>query len=116
MRPKQQDENMKEAEAAMRVTTRCQLRLRLDGTLIGVARAMRVLKRYRISQSRVSIVREGALDVATVSGILADSRRSARLAAALSRIPGVVEAVVSRDDVDLAAFRRPPAAIAAALQ
>jgi hypothetical protein len=100
----------------MSVTTRCQLRLRLDGTLIGVARAMRVLKRYRIVQSRVWIVREGAIDVATVSGVLPDWRRSSRLAASLSRIPGVVEAVVSRNEVDLAAFRRAPAASAAPMQ
>lgn len=65
---------------------------------------MRVLKRYSISQSRVSLTREGSLEVATVSGMLSDSRISIGLTAALSRIPGVLEAVVSRDDEPLAAF------------
>ncbi|MGZ5034161.1 MAG: hypothetical protein ACXWAC_13265 [Usitatibacter sp.] len=63
-----------------------------------------MLKRYSISQSRVSLAREGSLEVATVRGTLSDARRSIGLAAALSRIPGVLEAVVSRDDDSLAAF------------
>ena len=83
---------------------RCLLHLRLAGGLIDVARAMRVLKRYSISQSRVSLAREGPVEVATVRGTLADSRRSIGLAAALSRIPGVLEAVISRDDESLAAL------------
>jgi hypothetical protein len=83
---------------------RCELELRLSGGLIDVARAMRVLKRYSISQSRVSLAREGSLEVATVRGTLADARRSSGLAAALSRIPGVIEAVVSREDESVAAF------------
>ena len=78
--------------------------MRLAGGLIDVARAMRVLKRYSILQPRVSLRREGTFEVATVSGMLADARGSARLAAALSQIPGVLEAVVSRDDEPLAAF------------
>ena len=83
----------------------CLLHLRLAGGLIDVARAMRVLKRYSISQSRVSLAREGAVEVATVKGTLYDPRRSTGLAAALSRIPGVLEAVVSRgDESPLAAF------------
>lgn len=83
---------------------RCLLHLRLTGGLIDVARAMRVLKRYSISQPRVSLTREGSLEVATVRGTLSDPRRSIGLAAALSRIPGVLEAVVSRDDNSLAAL------------
>lgn len=83
---------------------RCLLHLRLAGGLIDVARAMRVLKRYSILQSRVSLAREGALEIATVSGTLPDPRRSVGLAAALARIPGVLEAVVSRDDEAVAAF------------
>jgi hypothetical protein len=69
---------------------------------------MRVLKRYSISQSRVSLAREGSQEVATVSGTLSDARRSTGLAAALSRIPGVLEAVVSREDESVAAFYRAP--------
>ena len=65
---------------------------------------MRVLKRYSISQSRVSIAREGSVEVATVKGTLYDPRRSTGLAHALSRIPGVLEALVLRDDESLAAF------------
>ena len=80
------------------------LHLRLAGGLIDIARAMRVLKRYSISQSRVSLEREGSVEVATVKGTLSDSRRSIGLTAALSRIPGVLEAIVSRDDESLAAF------------
>jgi hypothetical protein len=87
---------------------RCLLHLRLAGGLIDIARAMRVLKRYRISQSRVSLAREGSLEVATVRGTLSDARRSIGLAAALARIPGVLEAVVSRDDESLAAFYEAP--------
>jgi hypothetical protein len=83
---------------------RCLLHLRLAGGLIEVARAMRVLKRYSILQSRVSLAREGLVEVATVSGTLSDARRSSGLAAALSRIPGVLEAVVSRNDQPLASF------------
>ncbi len=83
---------------------RCRLHLRLTGGLIDVARAMRVLKRYSISQPRVSMTREGSREVATVRGTLSDARRSIGLAAALSRIPGVLEAVVSRDDDSLAAL------------
>ena len=82
----------------------CLLQLRLAGGLIDVARAMRVLKRYSISQSRVSLAREGSREVATVRGTLSDARRSVGLAAALSRIPGVLEAVVSREDESVAAF------------
>ena len=78
--------------------------MRLAGGLIDVARAMRVLKRYSISQSSVSLSREGSLEVATVSGTLKDPRRSVGLAAALSRIPGVLEAVVSRNNEPLASF------------
>jgi hypothetical protein len=63
-----------------------------------------VLKRYSISQSRVSLAREGSREVATVRGTLSDARRSTGLAAALSRIPGVLEAVVSREDESVAAF------------
>jgi len=80
------------------------LQLRLAGGLIDVARAMRVLKRYSISQSRVSMVREGSWEVATVRGTLSDARRCVGLAAALSRIPAVLEAVVSREDESVAAF------------
>jgi hypothetical protein len=69
--------------------------MRLASGLIGIARAMRVLKRYSISQSRISLVREGSFEVAMVSGTLANSRRSKGLAAALARIPGVIEAVVT---------------------
>jgi hypothetical protein len=83
---------------------RCELELRLIGGLIDVARAMRVLKRYSISQSRVSLAREGSREVATVRGTLSDARRSTGLATALSRIPGVLEAVVSREDESVAAF------------
>lgn len=82
----------------------CLLQLRLTGGLIDVARAMRVLKRYSISQSRVSMAREGSREVATVMGTLSDPRRSVGLAAALSRIPAVLEAVVSREDESVAAF------------
>jgi hypothetical protein len=82
----------------------CLLQLRLAGGLIDVARAMRVLKRYSISQSRVSMAREGSREVATVMGTLSDPRRSVGLAAALSRIPAVLEAVVSREDESVAAF------------
>src|SRR5450631_4437351 len=86
----------------------CLLQLRLAGGLIDIARAMRVLKRYSISQSRVSLAREGSREVATVMGTLADPRRSVGLAAALSRIPGVLEAVVSREDESVAAFYSAP--------
>ena len=74
------------------------LQLRMSGGLLEVARAMRVLKRYSISQSRVSLSRVGSVEVATVRGTLADAHRSVGLAAALARVPGVLEAVISRDD------------------
>ena len=93
----------------------CLLQLRLTGGLIDVARAMRVLKRYSISQSRVSLAREGSREVATVRGTLSDPRRCVGLAAALSRIPGVLEAVVSREDESVAAFySAPPRSLAPA--
>jgi len=82
----------------------CFLHLRLAGGLIDIARAIRVLKRYSVVQPRFSMAREGPLEVATVSGTLPDPRHSAGLAEALARIPGVLEAVVSRDDGALAAF------------
>ena len=84
----------------------CLLHLKLTGGLVAVARAMRVLKRYSISQARVSLAREGSLEIATVGGKLADPRRSEGLAVALARIPGVLEAVVSSDDESLVAFHR----------
>lgn len=86
----------------------CLLQLRLAGGLIDIARAMRVLKRYSISQSRVSMAHEGSREVATVMGTLADPRHSVGLAAALSRIPGVLEAVVSREDESIAASYSAP--------
>ena len=82
----------------------CLLHLRLAGSLIEVARAMRVLKRYSISQPRVSLALEGSLEVATVRGTLSDARRSTGLAAALARIPGVLEAVVTRDKESIVAL------------
>jgi hypothetical protein len=85
-------------------TAACLLQLRLAGGLIDVAKALRVLKRYRIAHSRVSLAREGSRDVATVSAKLFDPQHSIGLAAALSRIPTVLEAIVSRDDDSLAAF------------
>jgi hypothetical protein len=88
----------------------CLLHLRLAGGLIGVARAMRVLKRYSILQPRVSMACEGAIEVATVSGTLPEPRRSLGLAEALARIPGVLEAVVSRDDGAFTAFHYAPRA------
>jgi hypothetical protein len=87
---------------------RCLLQVRLAGGLIDIARAMRVLKRYSILQSRVSLAREGSREIATVNGTLSDARRSRGLATALSRIPGVLEAVVSRDNERLAAFYGAP--------
>jgi hypothetical protein len=109
MRPKQErigpgEKNEEVIRRRRRQAVTCLLHLRLAGGLIEVARAMRVLKRYSISQSRVSLAREGSLEVATVKGTLADSSRSRGLATALSRIPGVLEAVVSRGDEYLAAF------------
>ena len=86
----------------------CLLHVRLAGGLIGVARAMRVLKRFSILQPHVSMAREGAMEVATVSGTLPDPRRCVGLAEALGRIPGVLEAVVARDDGALAAFHYAP--------
>jgi hypothetical protein len=82
----------------------CLLHLRVSGGLLDVARALRVLRRYRIAQSCFSMAREGSMEVATVRGTLHDARRSNGLAAALGRIPGVLEAVISRDDESLAAF------------
>ena len=79
---------------------RCLLHVKLSGGLIEIARAMRVLKRYSISQSQVSVAREGRLEVATLVGTLPDPRLSLGLATALARIPGVLEAVVSRDDLN----------------
>ena len=93
----------------MRTEMTCLLHLRLTGGLIDVARAMRVLRRYRIAQSRVSLVREGSVEVATVNGTLHDPRRSRRLTDALARLPGVLEAVVSRGDEAVAAFYSPDA-------
>ncbi|MGZ5084870.1 MAG: hypothetical protein ACXWHB_14435 [Usitatibacter sp.] len=86
----------------------CLLHLRLAGGLIGVAKAMRILKRYSILEPRVSMAREGVHEVATVSGTLTDPRRSVGLAEALARVPGVLEAVISRDDGALAAFHYAP--------
>ena len=82
----------------------CQLHVRLAGGLIDIARAMRVLKRYRIERSELSIAREGSVEVATVKGTLYDPRGSTGLTAALARIPAVLEAVVSHEDQSVAAF------------
>jgi hypothetical protein len=71
------------------------LRLRMSGTLLDVARVMRVLKRYSVCQSRVSL----GSDMATVRGLVQDSRRSRGLAAALARAPNVIEAEIL-DDAD----------------
>ena len=76
----------------------CLLHLRLTGSLVDVARAMRVFRRYSISLSRISLAPQGSLEVATVCGMLSDARRPKGLADALSRIPGVLEAVISHDE------------------
>ena len=83
---------------------RCLLRMRLAGGLIVVARAMRVLRRYDVSRPRVSMAREGSLEVATVSAMLPDSRQSVDLTNALARMHGLLEAVVSRDEWPVIAF------------
>ena len=75
----------------------CLLHLRLEGSLVELARAMRVLKRYRIHEPSVAITREGEQEVAVVHGTLDDARHSLGLAGALSRIPGLLEAVISGD-------------------
>ena len=82
----------------------CLLHLRLAGGLIDVARAIRVLRRYSVSGLSISMGREGPLEVATVGAALSDARESRGLAAALSLVPGVLEAVVSRGDESLIAF------------
>ncbi len=74
------------------------LHLRLSGGLVEIARAMRVLKRYSIYEPRISAVREGPVEVTVVHGRLFDAECSFGLARALSRLPGLIEAAISRED------------------
>ena len=65
---------------------------------MAVARVLRVLKRYSLRTSHISIAREGSLEVATLRGKLKESRRLKSLAPALARNPAVLEALVLRED------------------
>jgi hypothetical protein len=75
------------------------LRLRMSGSLLDVARVMRVLKRYSVCRSRVSLVRDGTAEVAAVHGMFEDARRYKGLAAVLARSPNVIEVEIL-DDAD----------------
>jgi hypothetical protein len=90
----------------------CSIHLRVAGGLIDLARVMRFLRRYRVSQSRVSLQREGGVEIATILGTVRDTRRSRRLATELPGLPSVVEAVISNGESLIAHyFARPQTAI-----
>jgi hypothetical protein len=89
-------------------TMSCSIHLRVTGGLIDLARVMRFLRRYSVSQSRVSLTQEGGRDVATILANVRDRRRSRRLATALPRMPSVLEAVISDGDSLVAHYFAPP--------
>jgi hypothetical protein len=83
----------------------CSLQLRLGGDLVDFARVMRVLRRHRVRGSRVTLRREGSPEVTTLMASIPTERRSRTLAAALARVPAVVEAVIlGREDVLVAYY------------
>ena len=88
------------------------VRLKVYGGLLDVAKVMRVLKRHSISRSAVSLGRDGVGEYATVLGTLQSMRGTRSLARALSRIPSVLEAVITGDgDVPLAHYLGPSSRI-----
>ena len=88
----------------------CSIQLRIDGDLLGVARVMRVLKRHQATRPEVVLHRELDHEVARVHATLESKRRLEGLAAALLKVPAVLDALILDDEVVVAQFSRWPRA------
>ena len=82
------------------------IQVQVDGDLVGVAQVMRVLKRHAVSAAQVVMQPLANLDVTSVCAPLARSSRADELAAALVRIPAVIDAVIMQESSVVARFSR----------
>ena len=70
------------------------VRLRVAGTLIDVARVLRVLKRHRSERPSLTTDLEGNRTVAVLVATVGGTKRINRLLEALARIPTVLDTVI----------------------
>jgi hypothetical protein len=69
------------------------VRLRVAGTLVDLARVLRVLKRHRSPKPEVCMRIEEGREVTVLVATVASEKRSRRLSTALARVPAVLDAV-----------------------
>ena len=81
--------------------------LRLHGDLLGVARVIRLLRRYAVTAAEVVVERFPGHEITSMRGTLTVGHRAQGLAAALGRSPGVVNAVILDESKVIAEFSRP---------
>jgi hypothetical protein len=81
--------------------------LRLRGDLLGVARVIRLLRRYAVTAAEVAIERLSGHEITSMHGTLTLGHRAKGLAAALGRSPGVMSAVILDESRVIAEFSRP---------
>ena len=80
--------------------------LRIDASLVGIARVIRLLRRHAVDAAEVAIVQFSGQEVASVRGTLGIGGSTRRLASALSRAPNVLHAVIVSDSHVIAEFSR----------
>ena len=83
------------------------IHLRVDASLVGIARVIRLLRRHAVDAAEVAIVQFSGQEVASVRGTLGIGGSARRLAAALARTPNVMHAVIESDSHVIAEFSRP---------
>jgi hypothetical protein len=82
------------------------IHLRIDADLLGVARVIRLLRRYAVFAGDVAIERFLGREVASMHGTLTIARSAEGLAAALVRAPDVLHAVIFSDSQVVVEFSR----------
>jgi acetolactate synthase regulatory subunit len=82
------------------------IHLRVDADLLGIARVIRLLRRYAVSAGDVAIERFSGREVANVSGTMTMGRSAEGLAAALLRAPDVLHAVICSESQVVVEFSR----------
>ena len=82
------------------------IHLRVDASLVGIARVIRLLRRHAVDAAEVAIVQFSGQEVASVRGTLEFGGSTRRLATALSRAPNVLHAVIVSESHVIAEFSR----------
>ena len=82
------------------------IHVRVDADLLGIARMIRLLRRYAVNAGEVAIERLSGREVASLQGTLALARSPDGLVAALVTAPDVLNAVVFSDTRIVVEFTR----------